>query len=130
MALCVIDLKTNVLNFSGAFIPAMIVRNNEVINLKPTRNPVGNYIREVDFKQITMQLQTNDIIYLFTDGLQDQLNINLQKFQRKNLKRLLLEISRLDMPQQKEILESILLQWQGDQEQTDDITVFGYIFRF
>ncbi len=129
LAMCVIDLQQNILSYSGAFLPAYIVRNEELIILTPTRNPIGEYVRELEFKEYTLQLQNDDTIYLTSDGYQDQLNIDNKKFMRKNLKKVFLQISSLPMNEQKEILESILEQWKGAQEQTDDITVIGIRYK-
>ncbi len=129
LAMCVIDLQQNLLKYSGAFLPAYIVRDKELITLSPTRNPIGEYIRELEFKEHTLQLQDNDTIYLTSDGFQDQLNIDNKKFMRKNLKKVFLQISSLPMKEQKEILETILSQWQSGQEQTDDITILGIRYK-
>jgi len=52
--------------------PLIIIRDNELIEYKPTRNPVGFYPTEIDFKNNEVQLKNNDLIYLFSDGFQDQ----------------------------------------------------------
>jgi len=43
----------------------------------------------------------------------------------KNFRNLLLEISEIEMHEQKRILEDTLNQWKGNNHQTDDILVIG-----
>ena len=129
IAFCAINTETNILEYAGAYNPLIIIRNNELIEYKATRNPIGFYPKETDFKNNRIQLQNNDLIYLFTDGFQDQLgNQNYTKFNYTRFKALLFEIHKYDMKKQKEILKDILNKWQGKNNQTDDILIFGMKF--
>ncbi len=125
MAICVIDLTSNILTYAGAFSPAIIIHQNKLIKLKPTRNPIGNYIREVDFTEQSLQLYPQDMIYLQSDGFPDQLSDNMHRLQKKNYEQILLEIHTLEPKEQEQILLDALKQWQGSQQQTDDITILG-----
>ncbi len=73
MALAIIDHKNLKLNFSGAYNPLYIIRDNELIILKATRNPVGNYISEKPLVSEYLDLKKNARIYMFSDGFIDQL---------------------------------------------------------
>ena len=42
-----------------------------------------------------------------------------------NFRKLLTQISSLPVSQQKQKLDEILLDWQGEQEQVDDVLVIG-----
>jgi len=106
--------------------PLIIIRDNELIEYKPTRNPVGFYPTEIDFKNNEVQLKNNDLIYLFSDGFQDQFGgENNKKFMSKKFKKLLLEIHGLPLQEQKQKLTYIFRNWKGLNEQTDDVLVFG-----
>lgn len=126
MAFCMIDIDTNILQYSGAFNPIFIIRNNEMTELRAIRNPIGFYIKEKDFTNTEFQLEPGDRIYLFSDGFTDQFSgENQRKFSKKRFKELLIRINNMEMEEQKEILESTLLEWRGTQSQIDDITVMG-----
>ena len=133
MALCVIDLETLTLSFSGAYNPAVIVSNNEVNELKANRMPVGLHIVMSDFTPETVQLKKGDCIYLFSDGYQDQMGgPEGRKFMRKNLREFLLSISNKPFCEQRELLESNIEDWRrdpnqpgGETGQMDDILVLG-----
>ncbi len=126
LALCALNTKTNVLSYSGAYNPLWIIRNNELLEYKATRNPIGfNYV-ETDFKNYEIQIQNNDLIYIFSDGFQDQISeATSKKFLSKNFKKLLLNNQSISMKEQKEVLEKTFNDWKGNYEQVDDVTVMG-----
>ena len=127
MAFCTINPATLMLEYSGAFNPAYIVRGAELIELRPDKIAIGAYSEDVTaFSDIHFKLQANDIIYLFSDGYADQFGgPDGKKFMRKKFKALLLEIRELPMLVQRKELYSRLVEWQGRESQVDDICVFG-----
>ncbi len=127
MALCMIDKQTNTMQYAGANNPLYLIRNNELIITKGTKNPVGIYIKEKPFINHIIQLEKNDIIYLFTDGYQDQLGgLKNRKFTPKRLRELLLEINQKPMDIQKNILDKNIIEWIGKGKQIDDILILGF----
>jgi serine phosphatase RsbU (regulator of sigma subunit)/tetratricopeptide (TPR) repeat protein len=125
IALCAINESTNTLLFSGAYSSLFILRNNELTEYKATKNPIGWHPKEIPFKDYTIKLQDNDLIYLFSDGYHDQFGLNNRKFLKKRFKLLLQEIKDMPMAEQKNVLEGIFKKWQGDNPQTDDVTVMA-----
>lgn len=126
IALCVIDHESLELQFAGAYNPVYILRAGELIELKATRNPIGFHMKEKDFEKSDFQLQQGDVLYTFSDGYTDQFgDEGRTKFNKTNFKKLIQKISDKPMPEQEDILGKILMQWQGKNEQTDDIIVVG-----
>lgn len=125
IALCVIDIKTKELQFSGAYNSLYIRRNNELIELKANRQPIGFYMNEKPFTNHNLQLQEDDILYSFSDGYTDQFNPNNEKYKIKRLKELLLDIAPNKLQKQKEILENEFIEWKGINPQIDDIVIVG-----
>jgi len=127
IALCVIDLKKNTLEYSGANRPLYIVRDGSVQIIRPDRMPIGIYEQEtVPFTSHNLELKKGDSLYLFSDGYVDQLGGPLRKtFRVKKFRKLLLGIQDQSMDVQKQILLKNLEEWQGDVEQIDDILVMG-----
>ena len=127
IALCVIDLKNNALEYSGANRPLYIVRDGAVQHIRPDRMPIGIYEQEtVPFSVHVLELKKGDSLYLFSDGYVDQLGGPLRKtFRVKKFRKLLLGIQDQSMDVQKQILLKNLEEWQGDVEQIDDILVMG-----
>lgn len=128
MALCIINTETNSLQFAGAFNPMYIIRNKELLEFKGDRMPVGVYILEkTEFKTHEVDLQPGDNIYIFSDGFSDQVGGEKEKkFMAKNLREMLIEHSDKPLAEQKEIYESTLAKWMGENEQIDDIILMGF----
>ncbi len=126
MALCIIDSETLLLEYSGANNPIYIYRNNELLILEPTLNPVGIYFREKPFKNIEFQLKPNDTLYMFSDGYVDQFGgPQNRRFMSQRFRSLLTEIQKYPVKTQKNILEKKFTEWKGDNKQIDDILVMG-----
>ena len=128
MALCVIEKNTKRMQFAGAFNPLICIRNEELIAIKGNRMPVGIYGKMGgDFESHNLQLESNDSIYLFSDGYADQFGGSKgRKFLTKNFRRLLHQINTLPMEEQKKVLRITLKDWQGEMSQVDDILIIGF----
>jgi len=128
LALCIIDPKTHVMTFAGAFNPVYIVRDNAIIEISGDMMPVGvGAEEELCFTTHLYELNHNDVIYLFTDGFADQFGgPKNRKFKYKPFRDLLLEISSLPMADQKVAIERTFNDWKGNLQQLDDVLVFGF----
>ena len=125
VALVRIDKTTNELLFAGAFRNAIIVRNNQIIELKGSRYPIGFYSGiEKKFNNTAFQLFENDMLYLYTDGFIDQFGGERNKKLNKiNFKELLLTINTMSAIEQEAFLEYAFNNWKQDNEQTDDVLI-------
>lgn len=126
IALCRIDRKNNILQYSGAYNPCLIVRENGMVELKADRRPVGKHIDESKFQTQEINCLPGDWVYLFTDGFPDQFGGDSgKKYKSSQFKNFLLSISSKRGEEQEAILQKELLHWSGDLEQVDDICVLG-----
>ncbi len=129
MALCIIDHENNKMQFSGANNPLYIIRNNELIEIKATKNPIGIYLKEKPFENYDVELQKEDVLYIFSDGYVDQMGGKKgRKFMKRNFKELLLKMhsKNIEMKTAGEILDKTILDWMGtEHEQIDDILIIG-----
>lgn len=127
MTLCALNYKTLELQFSGAFNPLYIIRNNELIQYKANKFPVGMFIGEKqNFTNNVIQLQKGDSIYIFSDGYADQFGgPKGKKFMAGNFRTLLHDVSKLPIDEQKETLNQTIENWRGNLEQVDDILIIG-----
>lgn len=127
ISLYVIDHKNRKLRFSGAYNPLYIIRNNDVIQLKADRMPIGYHIKkDTPFSMEEIDLQKGDCLYNSSDGYPDQFGgPDGRKFMSKNFKDLLLSIHQKPMNEQRDILDKAIDDWRGNIEQIDDIIVFG-----
>ena len=143
ISLC--SLSGNKLTYVGAHNPIWLIRRLEefnendfsgethlktnhlaLIEFKANKQPVGLYENMVDFKQTEIKLVKGDVFYLFTDGYADQFGgENDKKFKKKALKKLLIEINDMAMPDQQVAIEEKFNAWKKGREQVDDICIMG-----
>jgi len=130
MAVCVVNKKTNNLTFSGANNPLILYRAGELIEYAATRNPVGVFIRESDFTSYEIDLQPDDIFYLFSDGFADEFGGDRgRKFSKSSFKQLLLELNlnKLSLTGQGKKIDETMKNWLGETyHQIDDMLVVGF----
>jgi len=123
---CAVDTSTNILQYSGAYNPLWIMRNNELLQYDATRNPIGFYPKEQNFTTNSIQLQDKDKIYLFSDGFKDQTGGEKnKKYSNSKFRELIIQTSNLSITEQNKVLEDELVKWQGKNTQVDDITIMG-----
>jgi serine phosphatase RsbU (regulator of sigma subunit) len=132
MALCIIDSEEKRIQFSGAFRPMYLIRNDELMVIKGDPMPIGKYNEdEVSFTNKEMKFMENDMIYLFTDGYVDQIGgLDRKTFKSIQFKKLLKEIHYKPLKEQKEILLEEHGIWRAGQEQIDDILILGLKLSF
>ena len=124
IALCTINGST--LQYAGANNPLWIIRNGELIETKPDKQPIGKFDKQTPYTTHQFELQKEDTIYIFSDGYVDQFGgVKGKKFKAKALKEMLLSIQQHPMNKQHDILEENFETWRGDLEQIDDVCVFG-----
>ncbi len=132
IALCKMDSDKRIVEFSGAFNPLYIARNNEIIIYEADRMPIGIYdfdIGDVKFTNNVIQLEKGDALYTFSDGYADQFGgPKDKKFMIGRFKKMLLDIQSLSMEDQRQHLEDAIENWMGNYEQIDDILVIGAKF--
>ena len=127
MALLIINNMDRSMQFASSYIPLYLYRNGDLHIYKGDRNPIGIAYKEKDsFKNHTIQLESKDALYLFTDGYIDQFGHETkEKYKAHRLRKVLQDIHYLPMNEQKKKLDSVFGNWKGNHEQIDDVTVLG-----
>ena len=127
MTICCFDFEKNELRYATANQVAYIVRNGEIIKLKGDNMPIGHYVRErKHFMTLTTTVMKDDMLYMFTDGIQDQVGgPNQKRFMREKLLKIFTEIAQKPCDEQCETIENAILEWKGDNTQVDDMTMVG-----
>lgn len=126
IALMILDKKKNKIQFSGAHNPLYIFRNNELIEIKADKQPIGIFLREKPFSAHEIEIQKDDVFYMFSDGYQDQFGGEKNdKYKSRRLKNLFSEINNLEMEKQKLDINNNFENWKKDNDQVDDILILG-----
>jgi transcriptional regulator with GAF, ATPase, and Fis domain len=128
ISVCSIDLDQNKLEYAGANNPIFILRNQEVIEVRADKKPIGNFVGEEEFSFTNKELDLfpNDRLYLFSDGYADQFGgPHGKKLKYNTFRQLLIDHHHRPMDEQKVILDRMFEAWRGDLEQIDDVCVIG-----
>jgi serine phosphatase RsbU (regulator of sigma subunit) len=127
-SLACLNIADNTLLWSGANNPLWIYRNNSnaIEEIKPDKQPIGVAHQFKPFTTHQIELNKNDIIYLFTDGYADQFGGQQgKKLMKAKLRDFILLNAKLNMDEQYAALLKFHHQFKGNNEQVDDICIIG-----
>lgn len=114
------------LQWSGANNPLWIVRGTDFIEYKADKQPVGKFDNATPFTTHQVEVQKGDMLYLFSDGYQDQFGGEQgKKFKASQLKEFLLAIATKSTDEQHQLLKQRFEAWKGELEQVDDVCIIG-----
>lgn len=116
------------LQFAGAHSPLFIFRDDKCISIKGNQRSIGSFQKsdESGFSNQIVQLKKGDMLYMFSDGYADQIGgQENKKIFSQPFKEILQSVCKLEMSEQKKILDHTITNWQGIHNQTDDILVVG-----
>ena len=127
MVLCRLNEQKNELMFTGAKNSLVLIRDGKVLEYKGDKRPVGYYLgKGIKFTAQKIEVQKNDMIYLFSDGFVDQFGGERnKKYMSSKFKKFLLEISDMPTKQQEYLVKVEFTDWIGGNEQIDDVCVMG-----
>jgi serine phosphatase RsbU (regulator of sigma subunit) len=128
ISICLINHSTNEIEYSGAYTPIYVIRNQALHELHVDKISLQKdfHTENTSFTNRTFQLQENDRIFMFSDGYYDQFGGEKHKrFSKRNFKTLLTSSSNKTMAEQKIIFDETFELWRGENEQIDDILILG-----
>lgn len=129
LSIICIDRENQKIHFSSANRKLLIIHGHEDHHLiRGSRYPIGGWQIEQNrsFIPTILPYKKGDMIYLGSDGFQDQIGGSKEKkFKSKRLHELLRSISNWSMKEQKDYLETTFIKWAGQKKQTDDICIVG-----
>ena len=125
--LCVFNNDMTQIRYACANHTIYVARDGEITKLKGDRMPIGRHPRQdTPFESFTFDLQKGDMIYLCSDGIQDQFGSPANiKFTTKRLAAMLQEHCNEDTQTQYANICKIVNDWKVGREQFDDQTLIG-----
>lgn len=139
------NTETKELMWAGAYNPLWIVKNkrkNQVqeisssqalvveeldfYEVKPDKQPIGKSDALTDFTDHQLVLDKGDMLYLFSDGYQDQFGgVAGKKLKKSGFKELILSLAQEPFDNQLQTMNDFFDTWKGEHEQVDDVCVIG-----
>jgi tetratricopeptide (TPR) repeat protein len=126
------DANTHKIQWAGANNPLWIYKKNNTpdenfIEIKGDPAAIGGKT-DSGFRFGTKELEiySGDMLYLFSDGYQDQFGGEKgKKFLVKRFRQLCSEICHLSAGEQSKKIEENMSNWKGSYEQVDDMLIIG-----
>ena len=126
IALCRINSKTKQVEFAGAYNSLYLIRQNKLIEYTADHLSIGNIENSKPYVNHAFPYESNDQLYLFTDGFADQFGGEKgKKYKYSHFQEFLVKHNTLSLDDQKIALEKEFNAWKGKLEQIDDVLIIG-----
>ena len=130
MTICCIDRQSMTMKYAIANQTAIIIHDGEAIRLKGDAMPLGRFLtKDRSFNTYSLPIAHGDMLYMFTDGIQDQIGFDefgeQQRFNSIRLLSTINDIHALPVPEQLATFSKTITTWQGALPQIDDMTLVG-----
>jgi serine phosphatase RsbU (regulator of sigma subunit) len=129
ISVCIWNKTTKILQIAGAKNSVILLHYDQFDEIRTDRYTVGGVgfgQEEKNFTEHERLIASDTMLYLFTDGYADQFNDkDHKKIGKRRFFDLLKKYHKEPSLQQKYQLQIFLREWQGKQEQIDDITILG-----
>ena len=123
--ICILDIKTGIINFvnAGHNPPLLYRKDGEFEYLKSKPGFVLAGIDTVKYKTQSMTLNPGDKLFLYTDGITEAIDLNENMYGEERLKTTLNNLKSGDPETTLNLIKNDLSEFVGDADQFDDITM-------
>ena len=127
ISLCKLNIKKKLVEFSGAHNSLIHISEDKLNNYRGDHQPVGLLLGDKKpFTKHEVKLKKNDMLYIYSDGYQDQFGGEKgKKYMGAKFKKQLLRINKESTDKQLKLLEEEFKSWTHNYEQIDDVCVMG-----
>jgi serine phosphatase RsbU (regulator of sigma subunit) len=124
-----VDHEAKTIRYSGANIPLIYTDGGIASMIKGDKHSIGyhNSDENHEFTEHSIRISGDGCVYVKTDGLTDQLGGEKNiRFGTSRFTKLVTSIQRLPFARQRNEIVTALVEYKGNNEQMDDITVIGF----
>ena len=127
ISLCKLNMKKKIVEFSGAHNSLIHVSGEELKTYRGDHQPVGLLLGDKKpFTKHKVKLKKDDMLYIYSDGYQDQFGGKKgKKYMAAKFKQQLSKLSKETEDQHLVMLGQEFSSWINDYEQIDDVCVMG-----
>ena len=105
-----------------------IISKDKLIKLDGVSNCVLGCVEDIDFEQEKHKFQQGDMIFMFTDGLNESINDNEEEFSYKRIEETLTNSKAASLDKYLDNMKKALAKFVGKNEQFDDVTMLAVRF--
>lgn len=110
---------------AGHNTPLLLTENKEFEFYKTKVNTFIGAMENINFVPAKTILKCNDIIFLYTDGVTEAMNINNELFSEERLKNILVKYKNESIEQIVQKVRAEVAAFANGAEQSDDITILA-----
>ncbi|MCH2223330.1 MAG: PAS domain S-box protein [Crocinitomicaceae bacterium] len=128
ITIIVIEEGVEEMSYACAGSRFLIYQKNTFAMFKGNNEHIGDIKGEefVGYQTQYTALRPNDILYLFSDGFQDQFGgVKNKKYSFRRMLELLESNVNLELAEQQNMIEKEFDSWKDSEEQTDDVTILA-----
>ena len=103
--------------------PYVLKQNGQVEPLPPSKDPMAGAIEGLQFHEEKMKLEKGDTLVMFTDGVTEAMNEQLEEFGEQHLKATLQKSQGKSSQEVVGAVEADVKAFVGAAEQSDDLTM-------
>lgn len=103
--------------------PPLLIRDNEIHKLEAGGMILGVMKTLMPYNTERVQLQKNDVLVLFTDGISEAMNINGEEFSDESLEKISIEMANESAENILKRIQSEVQKFTEGANQSDDITL-------
>ena len=120
------EIKTGKVRAAGGGhnLPILQKANGEVRIIRTEGSIVGFFL-DLDLTEVEFTFEKGDRLFLYTDGLENCININNELFTQKRLISVIKEYKSKSLKDLVITLEKGILRWRGKNQLDDDISFFA-----
>ncbi|OQX23166.1 MAG: hypothetical protein BWK80_27375 [Desulfobacteraceae bacterium IS3] len=130
-SVCFVDTGRQMLTFAGAKMSLYYTDAAGLHTVKGDKQSIGykNANPAADFTNHHIAIQSETAFYMSTDGIADQAGGPKRlPFGNARFRTLLKDIRKEPFDGQRNKIIEAYMEWKGDEEQRDDVTVLGFAF--
>ncbi|MCB9482329.1 MAG: SpoIIE family protein phosphatase [Desulfobacteraceae bacterium] len=126
----ILDIETGKIKYANAgHNPPIIKRKNEIFYKKGISGPVAGAVEDMSYREMEIELQKDDMIFLYTDGVTEAMNKEKKLFSEERLLGLIESENHGNCAAYIEKVNQDISDFTKNEPQSDDITMLSIIYR-
>jgi sigma-B regulation protein RsbU (phosphoserine phosphatase) len=126
----ILNTETGKIRYANAgHNPLIIKKKDKTYFNKGLSGPVAGAMEDIEYKELTAELDTDDLIFLYTDGVTEAMNNTKKLFSDERLLDLISMNSFKTAQDYILITKEDVVNFTDNEPQSDDITMLSIIFK-